>query len=219
MNFQTLHEQERQSPGFGPGQSSPNPSLQAPQLPLQYPTYSSLEATNLNPPETSSVQQTPTPTSTTFNVPSLAALTPPQERSSPPPPNVGPSRQRETASTPSTPKGFTFGTPLDMLIAMQNATLPLIVAQCISAIDQFGVTAEGIYRKSGSASTLAKLKQLFDFEPELVDFRTEAGFYGDIHAVAGILKQFLRDLPEPLLTRGFYSEFIRVSSTSFSETF
>jgi Rho GTPase-activating protein RGD1 len=89
--------------------------------------------------------------------------------------------------------------------------LPLIVAQCIIAVDQFGLTTEGIYRVSGSVSTLAKLKQMFDFEPDHVDFRTPTGFFGDIHAVAGILKQYFRELPDPLLTKAYYSDFIRVA--------
>jgi hypothetical protein len=73
------------------------------------------------------------------------------------------------------------------------------------------LTTEGIYRVSGSVSTLAKLKQMFDFEPDHIDFRTPAGFFGDIHAVAGILKQYLRELPDPLLTKAYYSDFIRVA--------
>ena len=97
------------------------------------------------------------------------------------------------------------------MISRENASLPLIVAQCVIAVDQFGINTEGIYRVSGSASTLGKLKQLFDFEPDHIDFRTPAGFFGDIHAVAGILKQYLRELPDPLLTRGYYTDFIRVA--------
>jgi hypothetical protein len=112
---------------------------------------------------------------------------------------------------PTTPQGHTFGFPLDEVISRENATLPLIVAQCIIAVDQFGLATEGIYRVSGSVSTLAKLKQLFDFEPDHIDFRTPAGFFGDIHAVAGILKQYLRELPDPLLTNAYYSDFIRVA--------
>jgi len=92
--------------------------------------------------------------------------------------------------------------------------LPLVVDQCVKAINQFGLKTEGIYRVSGSASTIAKLKQLFDFEPDQVDFRTPAGFFGDIHAVAGVLKLYLRELPEPLLTKAYYADFMRVARMS-----
>lgn len=208
MNFQTGQDRLYTTPSPAPPQqpySVPGSSSQAPQL-----TYPSFTNTSLSTPYVSdSVQPTP-----------LAAFTPPAFAPTPPPDKVTPTqsytlpqqRPYEAGSKPSTPKGLTFGVPLEVIISRENATLPLIVAQCIIAIDQFGLNTEGIYRKSGSASNLAKLKRLFDFEPESVDFRTEAGFYGDIHAVAGILKQFLRDLPEPLLTQAFYPELVRVSA-------
>lgn len=171
----------------------------------------------------SSIQQTPA--SAFVPPPSFSAPTPPPEKniSSPqlaPPANIqpiqsvptsGPPRQAGYSPKPTTPQGHTFGFPIDEVISRENASLPLIVAQCIIAVDQFGLATEGIYRVSGSVSTLAKLKQLFDFEPDHVDFRTPAGFFGDIHAVAGILKQYLRELPDPLLTKAYYSDFIRVA--------
>lgn len=183
---------------------------------------------NLNPNSayqpTSSIQQTPA--SAFIPPPSFSAPSPPPEKYIPPPqmapspnvqqaqtnPGLGASRQvGYNSPKPTTPQGHTFGVPIDEVISRENATLPLIVAQCVIAVDQFGLTTEGIYRVSGSVSTLAKLKQLFDFEPDHIDFRTPAGFFGDIHAVAGILKQYLRELPDPLLTKAYYSDFIRVA--------
>jgi Rho GTPase-activating protein RGD1 len=204
MNFQTSQDRFTPSPAHQPSYTGPI-SAQPPQL-----AYPSISSTNLSTPYLSdSVQPTP---ASAFAPPAFAP-TPPPDKGTPTQSYTLPQqRPYDPPSKPSTPKGRTFGVPLDIIITRENATLPLIVAQCIIAIDQFGLNAEGIYRKSGSASNLAKLRRLFDFEPESVDFRTEAGFYGDIHAVAGILKQFLRDLPEPLLTQGFYAEFIRVSS-------
>jgi Rho GTPase-activating protein RGD1 len=114
-------------------------------------------------------------------------------------------------SRPTTPKARTFGVPLEEVISRENGTLPHIVMQCVIAIDQFGLTTEGIYRISGGAKTVAKLKHLFESEPDNVDFRTPAGYYDDIHAVAGILKQYLRELPDPLLTKAFYDNFINAS--------
>ena len=40
----------------------------------------------------------------------------------------------------------------------------------------------------------------------------------DEHSVAGVLKQFLRDLPEPLLTHALYDEFVGSSSDSVEES-
>jgi Rho GTPase-activating protein RGD1 len=40
-----------------------------------------------------------------------------------------------------------------------------------------------------------------------VDFRNPESFFHDVNSVCGLLKQFLRDLPDPLLTEEHYSEF------------
>ena len=45
-----------------------------------------------------------------------------------------------------------------------------------------------------------------------VDFRNPENFYHDVNSVAGLLKQFLRDLPDPLLTREHYNGFIEAAS-------
>jgi Rho GTPase-activating protein RGD1 len=166
---------------------------------------------NLSAP-TSSIQATPSPAF--VPLPSFTP-TPPPEKVSPlqtsQPRTLAPSNVNILDSQLSSRKGATFGVSLDDVLNRENAVLPLIVAQCVLAVDEFGLRTEGIYRVSGSATTLAKLKDLFDFEPDHIDFRTPAGFFGDIHAVAGILKQYLRELPEPVLTRAYYHDFIRVA--------
>jgi hypothetical protein len=70
---------------------------------------------------------------------------------------------------PQAQKGHTFGVPIEEVLSRENATLPLIVAQCVIAVDQYGLQTEYIYRASGSVITLANLKHLFDFEPEHID--------------------------------------------------
>ena len=41
-----------------------------------------------------------------------------------------------------------------------------------------------------------------------MDFRNPETFYHDVNSVAGLLKQFFRDLPDPLFTREHYDAFI-----------
>jgi Rho GTPase-activating protein RGD1 len=194
----------------------------APQIPSYSdpPNLSSSNLMNQHEPM-SSIQ--PTPTSVFIPPVSYPSSTPPIADSSSPPtqydrPSTSGQQSYPTGSVqpykPLTPKGHTFGVPLDEVLARESATLPLIIARCVIAIDQFGMKTEGIYRVSGGATTVAKLKHLFDFEPDRVDFRTSAGFFGDIHAVAGILKQYLRELPEPILTRMYYNDFIEVARKS-----
>ena len=46
-----------------------------------------------------------------------------------------------------------------------------------------------------------------------VDFRNPENFYHDVNSVAGLLKQFFRDLPDPLLTQEHYAGFIEAGRT------
>lgn len=105
----------------------------------------------------------------------------------------------------------------------------MIVYQCFQAIELFGLDMEGIYRLSGSANHINQMKSLFDngqlaafmrtndsnnaIDSSQVDFTNPENFYHDVNSVAGLLKQFLRDLPDPLFTTQYYSEFINAART------
>jgi hypothetical protein len=62
---------------------------------------------------------------------------------------------------------------------------------------------EGIFRLSGSANVINEYKRKFD-AGEPVDFMKES----DCHAVTGIIKLYLRELPEPLLTFDLHPYFM-----------
>lgn len=44
-----------------------------------------------------------------------------------------------------------------------------------------------------------------------VDFTNPESFFHDVNSVAGLLKQFLRDLPDPLFTSQYYADFINAA--------
>lgn len=44
-----------------------------------------------------------------------------------------------------------------------------------------------------------------------MDFTNPEFFYHDVNSVAGLLKQFFRDLPDPLFTSQFYPDFINAA--------
>ncbi|CAG8768616.1 6323_t:CDS:2, partial [Gigaspora rosea] len=67
---------------------------------------------------------------------------------------------------------------------------------------------EGIYRLSGAAIMLKHLKDRFNTEGD-VDLLHQGEHY-DIHAVAGLLKLYLRELPTSVLTRELRMEFVNV---------
>lgn len=87
----------------------------------------------------------------------------------------------------------------------------MVVYQCIQAVDLFGLEVEGIYRLSGTASHITKLKAMFDNDASRLDFRNPESFFHDVNSVAGLLKQFFRELPDPLLTAEHYNDFIQAA--------
>ncbi|KAF7585338.1 hypothetical protein BBP40_011222 [Aspergillus hancockii] len=104
-----------------------------------------------------------------------------------------------------------FGVSLEDLYARDGTAVPMIVYQCFQAIELFGLDMEGIYRLSGSANHINQMKQLFDNDSSQVDFTNPENFYHDVNSVAGLLKQFFRDLPDPLFTSLYYSDFINAA--------
>uniref|UniRef100_A0A8C5BKU2 Myosin IXA n=1 Tax=Gadus morhua TaxID=8049 RepID=A0A8C5BKU2_GADMO len=80
-------------------------------------------------------------------------------------------------------------------------TVPLVVEKLINYIEMHGLYTEGIYRKSGSTNKIRELKQGLDIGKQY-DYT--------IHVIASVLKQWLRDLPNPLMTFELYDEFLRI---------
>ncbi|KAI9769425.1 MAG: hypothetical protein M1840_004127 [Geoglossum simile] len=109
-----------------------------------------------------------------------------------------------------------FGVSLQTLFQRDGLAVPMIVYQCIHAIDMYGLEVEGIYRVSGNNSHVQSIKEMFgkggDSQKKKnsskVNFRNSEDFYGDVNSVASVLKQFFIDLPDPLLTSRHYDQFI-----------
>ncbi|XP_069021786.1 unconventional myosin-IXAa isoform X2 [Embiotoca jacksoni] len=83
-------------------------------------------------------------------------------------------------------------------------TVPLVVEKLINYIEMHGLYTEGIYRKSGSTNKIRELKQGLDTDVDNMNLDDY-----NIHVIASVFKQWLRDLPNPLMTFELYEEFIR----------
>ncbi|XP_041822748.1 unconventional myosin-IXAa isoform X2 [Chelmon rostratus] len=83
-------------------------------------------------------------------------------------------------------------------------TVPLVAEKLINYIEMHGLYTEGIYRKSGSANKIKELKQGLDTDVDSMNLDDY-----NIHVIASVFKQWLRDLPNPLMTFELYEEFIR----------
>ncbi|GJJ73211.1 Rho GTPase-activating protein RGD1 [Entomortierella parvispora] len=103
-----------------------------------------------------------------------------------------------------------FGCDLAEQLNRDERELPEILVKCSMAIEQFGIDSKGIYRVSGITSATNRLRSSFDRDCAAVDLSTEESC-GDINSVASVLKAWFRELPEPLLTRKLYPEFVRIA--------
>lgn len=121
--------------------------------------------------------------------------------------------RQPTQPTPQTQQNLpplrpVFGVSLEELFQRDQTAVPMVVIQSILAVDTFGLDVEGIYRLSGTASHITQLKSQFDHNAAQIDFRNPAAFFHDVNSVATLLKQFFRDLPDPLFTIRGYGDFI-----------
>lgn len=55
-----------------------------------------------------------------------------------------------------------FGLTLETLFERDGSAVPMVVYQCIQAVDLFGLEVEGIYRLSGTGSHVSKIRAMFD---------------------------------------------------------
>ncbi|BEJ12622.1 hypothetical protein CspHIS471_0210820 [Cutaneotrichosporon sp. HIS471] len=103
-----------------------------------------------------------------------------------------------------------FGVPLtDSLALAQIAGLPAIVFRCIEYLEAKNAEQEeGIYRLSGASAVIKGLKERFNHEGDVNLLAQDERW--DPHAIAGLLKTYMRELPMSLLTRELHGRFLAV---------
>ncbi|KAJ1797753.1 hypothetical protein LPJ59_002932 [Coemansia sp. RSA 2399] len=122
-------------------------------------------------------------------------------------PAIGQQSQSKDPVMRGEPKSF--GVDLAKLMP-DPKVLPLIVEKCLTEIELRGLEEIGIYRVSGAAADVSRLRLLFNTDPESIDLSHSD--FQDINVVSGVTKQFLRELPEPLMTYNLYDGFINAAS-------
>ncbi|KAL7876741.1 hypothetical protein AOLI_G00117040 [Acnodon oligacanthus] len=95
-----------------------------------------------------------------------------------------------------------FGVHVSSLTSNQTP-VPVVMEMMLSYVELHGLYTEGIYRKSGSACKAKELHQLLETDP-----KTECLNNYPIHTVTGLIKCWLRELPEPLMTFSLYNDFL-----------
>ncbi|KAJ3327639.1 hypothetical protein HDU76_011402 [Blyttiomyces sp. JEL0837] len=98
-----------------------------------------------------------------------------------------------------------FGVDLTLLAERDGQLTPLLVTQCIQAVERYGLRVQGLYRVSGTTSLIHKLKIMFDRDGAKVNMEEWADH---VAVITGTLKLYFRELPQPLLPKNMYHEFI-----------
>ncbi|XP_031427474.1 rho GTPase-activating protein 32 isoform X3 [Clupea harengus] len=82
--------------------------------------------------------------------------------------------------------------------------VPQVLRSCAEFIEKHGIV-DGIYRLSGIASNIQKLRH--EFDSEIIPDLTRDVYIQDIHCVGSLCKLYFRELPNPLLTYQLYEKF------------
>ncbi|KAM3848830.1 LOW QUALITY PROTEIN: rho GTPase-activating protein 9 [Vipera latastei] len=116
-----------------------------------------------------------------------------------------------------------FGCRLEALCQREGGTVPRFVQQCVEAVEERGLDADGIYRVNGNLATIQKLRFIVDRERAVTSdgryvfpeqrcqeekLNLASPQWDDVHVITGALKLFFRELPESLVPYSHIDEFI-----------
>ncbi|ELK07925.1 rho GTPase-activating protein 8 isoform X2 [Pteropus alecto] len=105
-----------------------------------------------------------------------------------------------------------FGVSLQYLKDKNRGELiPPVLRFTVTYLREKGLRSEGLFRRSASVQTVSEIQRLYN-QGKPVNFDD----YGDIQVPATILKTFLRELPQPLLTFKAYEQVLGITSVESS---
>ncbi|KAK2501836.1 hypothetical protein MC885_001756 [Smutsia gigantea] len=98
--------------------------------------------------------------------------------------------------------------PISLKDKNQGELIPPVLRFTVTYLREKGLHTEGLFRRSASVHTVREIQRLYN-QGKSVNFDN----YGDIHIPARILKTFLRELPQPLLTFRAYEHILSITCT------
>ncbi|XP_022788234.1 stAR-related lipid transfer protein 13-like isoform X4 [Stylophora pistillata] len=101
-----------------------------------------------------------------------------------------------------------FGVPLSVVLQRCGQPLPQSILFAINYLQRSAVDAVGIFRKSGGKQRINHLKEMIEGDPDNTDFEGLSPY-----DMADMLKQYFRELPEPILTSKLAETFITIFSS------
>uniref|UniRef100_A0A8C4RA44 Rho GTPase activating protein 5 n=1 Tax=Eptatretus burgeri TaxID=7764 RepID=A0A8C4RA44_EPTBU len=97
-----------------------------------------------------------------------------------------------------------FGLPLAEVARSSDNPVPFFIEKCVHYIDGYGLTTEGLYRVSGNKTEQEALQKQFESD----HFMSFEALDLNVNTVAGCLKAFLTELPEPLLPCDVHADLV-----------
>ncbi|KAJ8946829.1 hypothetical protein NQ318_002109, partial [Aromia moschata] len=88
------------------------------------------------------------------------------------------------------------------LVSSTQHNIPIIIKRCVEEVERRGLDIIGLYRLCGSATKKRILREAFERNSRSVDLSPDN--VPDINVITGVLKDYLRELPEPLFTKCLY---------------
>ncbi|XP_027843369.2 stAR-related lipid transfer protein 13-like [Aphis gossypii] len=108
--------------------------------------------------------------------------------------------------TPSdTPDKTVFGVPLIANVQKYGSSLPPFIQTAFRWLEDNALDHRGLFRKSGNKSQIHQLRQLAGANPDDLIFENH-----EAYDVADMVKQYFRELPEPLFTNKLSECFIDI---------
>ncbi|XP_059105320.1 stAR-related lipid transfer protein 13 [Peromyscus eremicus] len=98
-----------------------------------------------------------------------------------------------------------FGVPLIVHVQRTGQPLPQSIQQALRYLRSSCLDQVGLFRKSGVKSRIHALRQMNENFPENVSYEDQSAY-----DVADMVKQFFRDLPEPLFTNKLSETFLHI---------
>ncbi|XP_062871307.1 rho GTPase-activating protein SYDE2 [Trichomycterus rosablanca] len=97
-----------------------------------------------------------------------------------------------------------FGVDAARVVEREAAGLlvPLIIEMCVAEIERRGCHVVGLYRLCGSAAVKKELREAF--ERDSLNVELSETNYPDVNVITGVLKDYLRELPQPLISKPLY---------------
>ena len=103
-----------------------------------------------------------------------------------------------------------FGTPLEEHLRVTNRKISSVLDECVTYLRTYDfLDTEGLFRKTGGTAKTKHLKASLD-----AGVGTCSYFFthqADPHTIASLLKMYLRELPEPLLTYDFFDDWMKAA--------